>query len=487
MKSDKLNILVTGATGYIGKRLIPVLLEMGHNVYAMTRDKKRLNLADHFMSDVRVLEADLLNPDSDFSLPEEIDVAYYLVHSMSGSIRKFYEMEAKSAQNFVHLVDQTQAQQIIYLSGLGNEDKLSEHLASRQNVEQILSSAKAALTVLRAAIIVGSGSASFEIMRDLVEKLPIMVAPRWLKSKIQPIAVRNILEYLTGVVGLTPTYNRTFDVGGPDVLTYRQMLYKFAKVRKLRRYIVSVPVMTPRLSSYWLYFVTATSYKLAVNLVDSLKVDVVCQENSIRELVPIDLIRYEEAVELAFERIAQNMVLSSWKDAVNDQFSGAHLDEYIEVPTYGCFKDEKQADITGMEDGVKNNIWRIGGNQGWYYATWLWGFRGFLDKLMGGVGLRRGRANPDIIKTGEALDFWRVIYAAEDRSRLLLYAEMKLPGEAWLEYKVKLLNNRSVLYQTATFRPRGVWGRLYWYAVWPFHLFVFKGMIKNLVGYNKFV
>jgi len=484
MPESKLNILVTGATGYIGKRLIPVLLDQGHNVYALTRDKNRLNLADYILKEIRVIEVDLLNPDAGFALPQSIDVAYYLVHSMSGSIGKFYEMEARSAENFVQLVNYTNAQQIIYLSGLGMEDKLSKHLASRQNVEQILANANAALTVLRAAIIVGSGSASFEIMRDLVEKLPVMVAPRWLKSKIQPIAVRNIIEYLTGVVGHEQTYNRTFDVGGPDVLTYRQMLKRFAKVRKLRRLIISVPVMTPRLSSYWLYFVTATSYKLAVNLVDSLKVDVVCRENSIKELVPIDLISYEKSVELAFERIAQNLVLSSWKDAVSEDFSGAHLDEYIEVPTYGCFKDIKHADITGNEEDIKRNIWRIGGTHGWYYATWLWGFRGFLDKLVGGVGLRRGRANPDVIKTGEALDFWRVIYAAKDRSRLLLYAEMKLPGEAWLEFRIKQQKNKSILQQKATFRPKGLWGRMYWYAVWPFHLFVFSGMIRNLIRFR---
>ncbi|PLX22240.1 MAG: DUF2867 domain-containing protein [Salinivirgaceae bacterium] len=479
-----MKVLLTGATGYIGKRLVPVLLQQGCEIYALTRDRKRLNLTSSQLDRVHVIEGDLLNPDDKIIFPEEIDVAFYLVHSMSGSIRSFYEQEERSAKNFIQLINRTKAQQIIYLSGLGNEEKLSEHLSSRQNVEKNLRKAKASLTVLRAGIIIGSGSASFEIMRDLVEKLPVMVAPKWLKSICQPIAVRNIVEYLTGVMLMKESYNRTFDVGGEEVLTYKQMLMKFAKVRRLKRLIISVPVMTPRLSSYWLYFVTATSYKLAVNLVDSLKIDVICENNDIRKLVPIDIIPYEEAISLAFERIEQNMVLSSWKDAVAGQFSNAHLDEYVSVPEYGCFKVVKKRNIEDDLERIKDNIWRIGGEHGWYYGTWLWGFRGFLDKLVGGVGLRRGRTNPDKINTGDALDFWRVIYAAEDRTRLLLYAEMKLPGEAWLEFKISRNKDGVELMQTATYRPRGIWGRFYWYLSWPFHLFIFPGMIRKIIQYK---
>lgn len=479
-----MKVLITGATGYIGKRLISVLIQHGHELYALTRDKNRLNLPFNQLKKINIIEGDLLNQDKPLKFPEEIDVAYYLVHSMSGSIRKFYEQEEKSAKYFIQLIDKTNTKQIIYLSGLGNEEKLSEHLSSRQNVEKILSQGKPALTVLRAGIIIGSGSASFEIMRDLVEKLPVMIAPKWLKSLCQPIAVRNIVEYLKGVMLLEESYNRTFDVGGEEVLTYKQMLLKFAKVRKLKRLIVSVPVMTPRLSSYWLYFVTATSYKLAVNLVDSLKIDAVCENHDIQQLVPVEIIPYEEAIAMAFERIEQNMVLSSWKDAVDGQLSNTHLDEFVTVPQYGCAKVVKKRTISGDVERIKDNIWRIGGDHGWYYGTWLWGFRGFLDKLVGGVGLRRGRTNPDKISTGDALDFWRVIYAAEDRTRLLLYAEMKLPGEAWLEFTISENDGKAELIQVATYRPRGVWGRLYWYLSWPFHLFIFPGMIRNILKYN---
>lgn len=479
-----MKVLLTGATGYIGKRLIPVLIQSGHEIIAVTRDRNRLNLPANQMEKIHVIEGDLLNSHSEIDFPESVDVAFYLVHSMSGSINKFYEQEAKSAENFVSLLNKTSVKQIIYLSGLGNDEKLSEHLSSRQNVEEILGSANAALTVLRAGIIIGSGSASFEIMRDLVEKLPVMIAPKWLTSLCQPIAVRNIVQYLTGVMLLEKAFDRTFDVGGEEVFTYKQMLLKFAKVRKLKRLIISVPVMTPRLSSYWLYFVTATSYKLAVNLVDSLKIDVVCENDDIRKLVPVEIIPYEEAINLAFERVEQNMVLSSWKNAVDGQLSNTHLDEFVKVPQYGCAKVVKKRPIVGDVERIKDNIWRIGGDHGWYYGTWLWRFRGFLDKMVGGVGLRRGRSNPDKINTGDALDFWRVIFAAEDRTRLLLYAEMRLPGEAWLEFTISQNDNKTELVQVATFRPRGVWGRLYWYLSWPFHLFIFPGMIRKIVRYN---
>jgi uncharacterized protein YbjT (DUF2867 family) len=480
-----MKVLLTGATGYIGKRLIPVLIQQGHKLYAFTRDKNRLTLPPNQLNQIDIIEGDLLNPDDDFEFPDEIDVAFYLVHSMSGSISKFYDQEEQSASNFIRLIDKTKAKQVIYLSGLGNEEKLSEHLSSRQNVEKILSQGKAQLTVLRAGIIIGSGSASFEIMRDLVEKLPVMIAPKWLKSLCQPISIRNIIEYLTGIMLLEEAYNRTFDVGGEEVLTYKQMLQKFANVRKLKRLIISVPVMTPRLSSYWLYFVTATSYKLAVNLVDSLKIDVVCENNDIQKLIPVHLISYEEAISLAFERFEQNMVLSSWKDAVAGPISNAHLDELVAVPENGCFRVVKTRIIQNDLDRIKDNVWRIGGNHGWYYATWLWAFRGFLDKLVGGVGLRRGRTNPDMIRNGDALDFWRVIYAADDRTRLLLYAEMKLPGEAWLEFIIKENEGKAQLVQTATFRPRGLLGRLYWYFSWPFHLFIFPGMINKIMRYKN--
>jgi hypothetical protein len=322
---------------------------------------------------------------------------------------------------------------------------------------------------------VGSGSASFEIIRDLVEKLPIMVAPRWLDTRSQSIAIRNVIQFLYGVAGKKWTFNNTYDVGGPEVLTYKQMLLTYSKIRKLNRLIFTLPVMTPKLSSYWLYFVTSTTYKLAINLVDSMKVEVVCKKNDLAEKLNISLISYQKAIELAFDKIAQQNVLSSWTDALSAKTIEPGIQSFMEVPTYGCLKDEKELSINN-ESTVFENIMGIGGKNGWYYADFLWEIRGFIDKLVGGVGLRRGRKNQNTVEAGESLDFWRVIYASEAKRRLLLYAEMKLPGEAWLEFKIE----QNKLYQTATFRPRGIWGRAYWYLLLPIHKVMFQGMIKNI-------
>jgi hypothetical protein len=365
---------------------------------------------------------------------------------------------------------------VIYLSGIVNEELLSRHLSSRKNVEAILASETYALTTLRAGIIIGSGSASFEIMRDLVEKLPIMIAPRWLNTKSQPIAIRNVIEFLFRVLMRREAFNKDFDIGGPEVLNYKQMLLRFAKVRGLRRKIVVVPVMTPKLSSYWLYFITSTSYSLATNLVNSMKVEVVCRKNDLHTLLGIQLIDYEQAISMAFDRIEQNEVISSWKDALTSQTLFDGISHHVEVPTKGCFIDSRSEKITDPEK-VINKIWSIGGETGWYYGDWLWGLRGFLDKLAGGVGLQRGRKNLTEIAAGDTLDFWRVLLSNREEKRLLLFAEMKLPGEAWLEFKIE---NNSVLRQTATFRPLGIWGRLYWYSALPFHGFIFNGMIKNI-------
>jgi hypothetical protein len=303
-----------------------------------------------------------------------------------------------------------------------------------------------------------------------------MIAPRWLNTACQPIAVRNVIEYLCGVLLKKETYRNSYDIGGPDILSYRNMLLQFAEVRKLKRRIFVVPVMTPRLSSYWLYFVTSTSYKLATHLVDSMKVEVVCKPNSLAEALGINLIDYRKAISMAFDKIEQNEVVSSWKDALTSNILDKGIAQHIEVPANGCFKDVRRLKLN-KPDVALNRIWKIGGNTGWYYADWLWSLRGVLDKMVGGVGLRRGRKSPTKINAGDTLDFWRVLLADKEQKRLLLYAEMKLPGEAWLEFKI---NNENVLEQTATFRPLGVWGRLYWYAVLPFHGLIFNGMIRSL-------
>lgn len=472
-----MKILLTGATGYIGQRLIPELLKQGHTLYCCVRDSKRFEGQAH--ERIRMIEIDFSNPPPGAALPSDLDVAFFLIHSMS-SKGDFVSKEASTARNFIQLVQATRCRQVIYLSGIVNEAELSDHLSSRFEVEKILRSGPVPVTVLRAGIIVGSGSASFEIIRDLVEKLPVMVAPKWLNTRCQPISIRNVIQFLSGVMDREDTFNQDFDIGGPEVLTYKQMLLKFAEVRRLRRYIWTVPIMTPKLSSYWLYFITSTSYHLAVNLVDSMKINVVCRPNSLAKTLGIELISYEEAVETAFQRIEQNMVVSSWKDAFSSFNTNPRLMDYVEVPKFGCFKDEKQRAIAGNAEEVLKRIWHIGGDTGWYYANFLWKARGFLDKLVGGVGLRRGRTSPDQIGPGDALDFWRVLVADREGKRLLLFAEMKLPGEAWLEFRMLPQGSGWVLNQTATFRPRGLWGRVYWYLVLPFHFFIFNGMIDKL-------
>ncbi|MCB0546635.1 MAG: SDR family oxidoreductase, partial [Phaeodactylibacter sp.] len=352
---------------------------------------------------------------------------------------------------------------------------------SRLQVERVLGESTVPLTALRAGIIIGSGSASFEIIRDLVEKLPVMVAPKWLETRCQPIAIRDVIRFLTGVILREDCYNQNFDIGCDEVLTYREMLQGYANARGLKRFIFTVPIMTPRLSSYWLHFVTSTTYELAVNLVNSMKVDVICRDNRLAERLGLSPIPYQEAVQLAFDKIQQNMVVSSWKDSLVSSSEKGSLSQYIEVPEHGCFEDKKQVSIeNNTEEQVWRNVLAIGGERGWYYGNALWKLRGLLDKMVGGIGLRRGRTHPEDIYPGDALDFWRVLAADHEEKRLLLYAEMKLPGEAWLEFQIVEEQGVRLLKQKATFRPSGIWGRLYWYLVLPFHFLIFNRMIRNI-------
>ena len=471
-----MKILLTGATGYIGKRLLPVLCDLGHDVVCCVRDKSRFNPPEYLKSKIVVIQLDLLQEETLDNVPKDIDGAYYLVHSMSAS--KDYEiLEKESAENFIKAVKNTRLQHVIYLTGIVNENELSKHLASRKQVESVLQTGNFNFTALRAGIIIGSGSASFEIIRDLVEKLPIMITPRWLNTRCQPIGISDVIQFLSKTLFNQNTYNNNYDIGGPDILTYKQMLLEFGRVRGLKRFIYTVPVMTPRLSSYWLYFVTSTSYKLAVALVNSMKIEVICRNNDINELLKIEPLSYIECLKRAFSKIENNEIVSSWKDAYVSSGMSNKISHFIQVPTYGCFIDKREIEFSSRETTI-NKIWSIGGQTGWYYGTWLWQMRGYLDKFVGGVGLRRGRTNVSTLYVGDALDFWRVIYANKEEGRLLLLAEMKLPGEAWLEFKMK----DELLVQTATFRPLGLYGRLYWYAVLPFHGFIFKGMMRRIAN-----
>ncbi len=480
-----MKILLTGANGYIGKRLLPALVEDGHEVVCLVRDPARHFVPEALINSVTTIRGDLLDSETLETISKDIDIAYYLVHSMGQSRSRFFEMEQKCAANFVNALQATQIRQIIYLSGIVNDEQLSKHLISRKTVEDTLKSGKTPVTVLRAGIIIGSGSASFEIIRDLVEKLPLMIAPKWVNNRIQPIGIFDVIHYLRNIAGNEKTYEHTYDIGGPDVLTYRQMLVEFARIRGLKRTILNVPLLSPRLSSYWLYLVTPTSFSLARSLVDSLKNEVVCKDNCINQVMPHKCMSYEAAVRRAFSKIAENLVVSSWKDALVAGRLTENLSEFIEVPVYGCLQDKRSIEFERDPEEVLENIWSIGGERGWYRYNTLWKIRGFMDKMVGGVGLRRGRTKRYTVEAGDVLDFWRVLLADRQAKRLLLYAEMKLPGEAWLEFKIKTEAGRSVLMQTATFRPSGLWGRIYWYSVLPFHELVFGGMLKEIVLYRE--
>ncbi|MEO1032228.1 MAG: SDR family oxidoreductase [Bacteroidota bacterium] len=470
-----MRILITGTTGYIAKRLALQLLEAEHELICCVRDMNRIpdEIETHPLC--TFIKIDFLHPKAD-QIPKTIDVAYYLIHSMATNAKNFENLELQCALNFKHLIEATDCKQVIYLSGIVNDHSLSKHLKSRLQVEDTLKSSNYALTTFRAGIIVGSGSASFEIIRDIVEKLPLMITPKWLNTKSQPISIRDVLTYLSSAIGKKQLYNRSYDIFGPEILTYKDMLLQFAKVRGLKRYIYTLPVLSPKLSSYWLYFVTSTSFQLAQALVDSMKVEVIGKPSDINEHIDIEPMTYKTAVNLAFQKIQQNSVVSSWKDAVSSGVFKDQLSKHIELPQFGCFKDVRSRKVKDEQFTI-NKIWSIGGRNGWYSFNGLWKLRGYVDKLFGGVGLRRGRTHDTYLEPGDPLDFWRVLFADKSEKRLLLFAEMKLPGEAWLEFKIV----KDKLYQRAVFRPKGVWGRLYWYMVLPFHAFVFKGMINALV------
>ncbi len=469
-----MRILLTGASGYIGKRLLPVLVDSGHEVICCVRDLKRFNPPESLKQRIKIIKLDLLDETTLGNISKNIDGAYYLVHSMSVS-SDYKSLERQSALNFRNALSKTNVKHVVYLSGIVNEENLSEHLLSRKNVEDELEKGEYNFTTLRAGIIIGSGSASFEIIRDLVEKLPVMVTPKWLNTRCQPIGISDVISFLSKTMFNSKTFNKNFDIGGPDILSYKEMLLGFGFVRNLTRKIFIVPVMTPKLSSYWLYFVTSTSYKLAVSLVNSMKVEVICRNTELNSILEIQPLGYKESLTRAFSKIENNEIISSWKDAYVSSGIDIDISDFVKVPSYGCFKDERKKQYKERERCIQK-IWNIGGRNGWYYGNWLWKFRGFIDKLFGGVGLRRGRTNKNTIQVGDTLDFWRVLYVNKEEGRLLLFAEMKLPGEAWLEFKIE----SGDLMQTATFRPLGLIGRFYWVLVLPFHGFIFKGMLTKL-------
>ncbi|MCX6990999.1 MAG: SDR family oxidoreductase [Chlamydiae bacterium] len=469
-------VLVTGSTGFIGKRLIYQLIEQGHEVYALSRI--RGIPVGHIKSPrLHTIWGDLGYLDKMDPIPEDIDVAYYLIHSMAEKADNLMSHESNAAENFVKAIDKTSCKQIIYLGGIVDETAaLSAHLASRLKVEQILRKSKASLTILRASIIIGAGSASFEIIRDLVEKLPLMIAPKWVKTKCQPLSIIDVLFYLSGSLLKEEMYGNTYDIGGPEVMSFKEVLLRYAAFRKLKRWIIEVPCLTPRLSSYWLVFISSVRFTLCSYLVESMKHNSFCHDKKIQTVLPHACISYEEALKRAFLKISQNEVLSTWMDSWLIDSSNPDISNFIQVPEEGCLKDLKKIPLSLPKEEVIQRIWSIGGKNGWYGLNWAWKIRGLLDKFVGGAGLNRGRRHPTEIEVGDSIDFWRVVKADKENGHLILYAEMKLPGEAWLEFKIL----EDVLHQTATFRPKGIWGRLYWYTMLPFHFFIFGKMARSL-------
>jgi uncharacterized protein YbjT (DUF2867 family) len=489
-----MRVLVTGATGYIGGRLVPELLARGHEVRCAARSPAKLD-SRSWRSDVEVVEADVFDPASLAVACQDIDAVYYLVHSMDGTKGGFAERDREAAANLRDAAAAAGVARIVYLGGLGQDNgELSEHLKSRHEVGRTLADGPVPVTELRAAIIIGSGSASFEMLRHLVEVLPVMTTPKWVSTRCQPIAVRDVLHYLAAVLDEPAAADRILEIGGPDVMTYAELMQTYAEVAGLRRRIIlPIPVLTPGLSSLWVGLVTPLPTGLARPLVDSLVNEVVVRDDSIRELIPRATIPFRESLRLALMRIQDLNVATTWASAGGAQSSpavgrsGAHggpEDPKPEDPDWSggtVMTDERRVRASAPPEAVFAAVSSIGGTQGYHSVRLLWEIRGVLDKLIGGIGLRRGRRHPHELAVGEVIDFWRV-EAIERPNLLRLRAEMKVPGEAWLEFRIDEFEGGSRLIQRARFHPRGLSGRLYWSVLVPFHGLIFPRMARKLAS-----
>ena len=474
--SDPRPILVTGATGYIGGRLVPRLLDAGYAVRCLAREPRKLSgraWASH--PGVEIVAGDASSRTSLEPAMAGTRAAFYLIHSMLAAGPSYAGVDRELARTFASAAAAAGVERIVYLGGLGETGPgLSEHLSSRREVEDALASTAVPVTVFRAAMIIGSGSASFEILRYLVERLPVMVTPRWVQTESQPIAVRNVLEYLVRSLTTPETAGRTLDIGGPDILSYRELMRVMAECRGLRRrIIVPVPVLTPRLSSLWIHLVTPVDHRIARPLAEGLRNRVVCRSDEAAVLIPQRLLGVREAIAAALHIVAEGGVETAWTDAGpipgDPNWAGGTV-----------FVDERAVDVDATPERTYHAVCRVGGGHGYYAADWLWRLRGAMDRLAGGPGLRRGRRDPETVTFGDALDFWRVT-AAEPSRRLDLRAEMKLPGDALLSFSIAPLPaGRCRLTQTARFKPRGLSGLAYWYAVLPLHAIVFSGMLEGI-------
>ncbi len=471
-------ILVTGATGYIGGRLVPRLLAAGYRVRCMVRDPSRLE-GRNWRSQVEVVAGDVLDRASLSAAVKGVRAAYYLVHSMSAG-KEFHERDVEGARNFATALAESGAERIIYLGGLGDPDaELSAHLRSRLQTGDALREGPLPVTEFRAAVIVGSGSLSFEIVRYLTERVPILICPRWVFTRIQPISTRNVLEYLVEALRTDASVGEVIEIGGADVVTYADLMTGYAKVRGLKRRVIPVPFLTPRYSAGWVHLVTPIPRAIAQPLIEGLRNEVVTRNEKAQRIFPgIRLLGYEESVRLALARLEAAKVETVWSDALSTSVGDVAP---VQLTTREGMEIElRQRLVRASSEAVFRAFTSLGGEHGWLAMNWAWKIRGALDRLVGGVGMRRGRRSPDELRTGDAVDFWRVESVQPNRL-LRLRAEMRVPGRAWLEFQVQPTEEgRVLLSQAALFAPKGVFGWLYWYAMFPFHQFIFDAMINRI-------
>ena len=477
-------IAVLGASGYVGARLVPELLDKGYTVRACGRSVNKLQKRP-WSDDPRVelVEFDVFSTESLTRACEGTDAAYYLIHSMNPDEKEFAKADRQAAQNMVEAAEKSGLKRIVYLGGLGERDEtLSKHLLSRIEVGEILMSGKVPATELRAAMIIGAGSASFEILRYLVERLPAMITPRWVRILSQPIAIRDVLAYMVSCLEIPETEGQSYDIGGPEVLSYQRLMELYAEEAKLhKRIILPVPVLTPRLSSYWIHLVTPVSASIARPLAEGLSSEVVCHDDRIQKLIPIELTDCRTAIRVALDQ-SQHILIRDvdeendpavpppeWIYNGDDSWAGGKV-----------FEDHRKVLIEAEPADIWKQLILLGGKNGWYYADWLWQLRGLIDKLLGGVGMRQGRTDPKHLNKGEIVDFWRIRKVKPER-RLLLVAEMKVPGSAILDFSIiKKGDSLCELHQIARFIPRGMSGILYWYSVSPLHELIFNGMLDKI-------
>ena len=475
--------LVTGASGYVGGRLVRTLLENDYRVRVLVRDKYKI-IGQPWASQVEICEGNADNPKDLEQALTGVHTAYYLLHSINLG-KTFDDIEATMARSFAQASEAAGVAQIVYLGGIANDKNISKHLASRVSTGKELASTSVPVLELRAGIIIGSGSASFEMLRHLTHRLPVMTTPKWVSNRTHPIAIRDVLYYLKNAAALKTPVGKIYDIGGPEILSYADMMQKFAKLSGLpRRWIIKVPVLTPGLSSLWIGLVTPVPTALARPLVGSLISEVVADPaKSIDDLIPPPqegLLSVETAMSLALSKISDHGVETRWSDASIPTAPWQKAQGDPEWAGETILRDRRQVLSEKSAEAIWKQIEGIGGEHGWFGADFLWFMRGLIDRIFGGVGLRRGRRDQDLLRVGESLDFWRVEELERGR-RLKLYAEMILPGKAWLEFSIEEKNGKTLITQEATFSPRGLGGRLYWYAVAPFHVFVFPTMLRNLV------